>query len=95
MFLWIFGVPPTCFEIAPTWSSSKGQTLDTPGYIMKCVRGEHPQLSTERNAPGNTYQVARSMLAWRFNNQKGWNETIGHSLKSIRFARSFEFARHT
>ena len=62
---------------------------------MKCVRGEHPQLSIEGDAPGNTYQVARSMLAWRFNNHEGWNETIDHSLQSIRFARSFEFTRNT
>ena len=27
MFLWIFGVPQTCFRIALTWSSGKGQTL--------------------------------------------------------------------
>ena len=29
MFLLMIGVPHTCFEIALTWSSSKGQTLDT------------------------------------------------------------------
>ena len=29
MFLLKIGVPQTCFEIALTWSSSKGQTLDT------------------------------------------------------------------
>ena len=29
MFLLKFEVPQTCFEIALTWSSSKGQTLDT------------------------------------------------------------------
>src|SRR4051812_43515895 len=29
MFLLKIGVPWTCFEIALTWSSSKGQTLET------------------------------------------------------------------
>ena len=29
MFLSMIRVPQTCFEIALTWSSSKGQTLDT------------------------------------------------------------------
>ena len=29
MFLSMIIVPQTCFEIALTWSSSKGQTLDT------------------------------------------------------------------
>ena len=29
MFLLKIGVPQACFEIALTWSSSKGQTLDT------------------------------------------------------------------
>ena len=29
MFLLKIGLPHTCFEIALTWSSSKGQTLDT------------------------------------------------------------------
>ena len=29
MFLLMIGVPHTCFEIALTWSSSKGRTLDT------------------------------------------------------------------
>ena len=29
MFLSKIGVPQTCFEIALTWSSIKGQTLDT------------------------------------------------------------------
>ena len=29
MFLLKIGVPQTCFEIVLTWSSSKGQTLDT------------------------------------------------------------------
>ena len=29
MFLLKIGVSQTCFEIALTWSSSKGQTLDT------------------------------------------------------------------
>ena len=29
MFLLKIGVPQTCFEIALTWSSSKGRTLDT------------------------------------------------------------------
>ena len=29
MLLLKIGLPQTCFEIALTWSSSKGQTLDT------------------------------------------------------------------
>ena len=29
MFLLKIGVPQSCFEIAFTWSSSKGRTLDT------------------------------------------------------------------
>ena len=49
MFLLKIGVPQTCFKIALTWSSSKGQTLDTQKNSSGATYKISPTISSRKN----------------------------------------------
>ena len=52
MFLWIFGLPETCFGIALTWLSGKGRTLGTQmihrellAHLMQFYQGKDEEVT--------------------------------------------------